>query len=150
MARSREAKLSPRRVKSKLRAVQATELRCSGLTFPQIAQQLGYKSPQATYAAVKRTLDAAINQAAEEERKVDLLRLEKAIWSIWPKVIIGDIPAGSLLDRHLERRAKLLGLDAPTQVKVDLYAIVRRMAEAEGLDPEEAIREAETILQRAK
>jgi hypothetical protein len=47
----------------------------------------------------------------------------------------------------IDRRIKLLGLDAP--VKVDVEARVRQMAMDLGIDPDEAIREAEKIFEEA-
>jgi hypothetical protein len=48
----------------------------------------------------------------------------------------------------IERRCKLLGLDSP--IKIDISAQVRALAEAAGLDPEEAVAEAHLVLQEMK
>jgi hypothetical protein len=44
----------------------------------------------------------------------------------------------------IDRRCKLLGLDAPT--KVDIEMEVRQMAERAGMDPDEAVAEVERML----
>jgi hypothetical protein len=49
----------------------------------------------------------------------------------------------NLLLKALQQERELLGLDAPT--KVDIEHTIRQMAEAEGLDPDEAVKEAERI-----
>ena len=46
----------------------------------------------------------------------------------------------------MARRAKLLGLDEPR--RVDITAIIEKAAAEAGVDPEEALREAEEIIRR--
>ena len=67
-----------------------------------------------------------------------------AISALWPNVLAGKYGAIERLMQVLERRAKLLGLDAP--VKVDIEHRIRAIAAEAGLDPEEAVREAQRIV----
>lgn len=48
----------------------------------------------------------------------------------------------------MDRRSKMLGLDAP--LKVDVTARIRAMAEAAGFDPDEAIEEAARVIAEAR
>ena len=48
----------------------------------------------------------------------------------------------------MDRRAKLLGLDAPQ--KVDHEHRIRMLAEANGFDPDEAVEEARRVLREAR
>lgn len=50
--------------------------------------------------------------------------------------------------RSLQQEAQLLGLDEPAKIDIGVY--VRRMAEEMGLDPDEAMREAERVLREAR
>jgi len=40
-------------------------------------------------------------------------RIDRALNAIWPKVVNGDFKAIGVMDRLMQRRAKLLGLDKP-------------------------------------
>jgi len=87
----------------------------AGVSFDQIAKQLGYASRAGAYMAAK----AALNRVPEPEvklfRALNLERLNKARLGIWPRVIKGDEKA---IDREIhiqEREAKYLGLDAPAK-----------------------------------
>lgn len=89
----------------------ALKLRLSGATFAQIAVGTGYKSPQAAQYAVESILRQTLRKPAEEERTLDLERLDVMLFAIWARVLLGD---GAAIDRALgilARRAKLLGLD---------------------------------------
>lgn len=52
------------------------------------------------------------------------------------------------VERVLDQRARLLGLYAPNQLDVELK--IRQIAESEGLDPDEAVAEAQRITQEYK
>lgn len=56
------------------------------------------------------------SELAEEYRAVHLERLEQMIRVLQEKVDGGDLGAHAQLRAHLEREAKLLGLDSPEQV----------------------------------
>ena len=95
----------------------ALALRISGKPFAAIGKELGVSGPQA-FRYVKRSLAelAAREQGlAEQQRQLDLARLDKALTGVMPKAEAGDSKAVLALCRLLERRSKLLGLDAPVR-----------------------------------
>ena len=53
---------------------------------------------------------------ADDYRGLHLARLERTLRAIWPRVLNGDLLAIDRALRILEREARLLGLDAPTQI----------------------------------
>ena len=59
----------------------------------------------------------------------------------------GAINATRTVLSIMDRRAKLLGLDAPQ--RIDLTGWIREMAIAEGLDPDQTVRDAESIVRRS-
>jgi hypothetical protein len=121
MARNKN-QTSPQTTAAKLKAAKALELRMEGKTFEAIAEELGYAGKQGAYDAVKRSLDAVTREPAEELIKLDLERLD-ALWGIqYLNAQAGDVQAMSACMKIMERRAKLLGLDAP--VKSDIKAEV--------------------------
>lgn len=97
----------------------------AGATYAQIATAMQWRSPQAAWDAVQRALTEEENRSAEartEYRKLDNARLERIIRAWWPKALdVQNDPvladkATTHVVRLLERRARLLGLDAPQQV----------------------------------
>ena len=112
------AKTSPETAAAKVRAAQALKLRMEGHTFEAIGQALGYSGKQGAYAAVKTSLDAITREPAEELIKLDLERLD-VLWQIqYINAQVGDVQAMAACMKIMERRAKLLGLDAPAKQEV--------------------------------
>lgn len=84
----------------------------------------------------------ALDEVAAEE----LQRLKAAEKAIWTNVVRGDLRALFGFLKIQERRAKLLGLDAPEQVDILLRTEAKRIAEHFGLTTEEVLGEADRIL----
>jgi len=117
-----------RRAASKERREHALRLRIGGMTFQQIGNQLGITF-QSAHALVVHALDDLSKKCAENAeqlRGIELQRLDVAQAAIWGKVINGDTVAITCLLRILERRARLLGLDAP--VKQDVTSLGDRLS----------------------
>ena len=117
MARNKN-KTSPSTIDAKVRAAKALELRMEGMKFDDIANELGYNSKQAAFDAVSRELQAITREPAEEVLRLDLERLDR-MWGIhYLNAQAGDAIALSSCMRIMERRARLLGLDAPSKNEV--------------------------------
>ena len=129
------------------RGLKALDLRLSGASYRQIGQQLGVSHVQA-FRDVHHMLREVASEPAEEVRKAELARLDKLMRAHWPAAIEGDTKATAMVLQIMDRRARYLGLDAPQ--KIDLTASIRAMAEREGIDPDQAVRDAEEIVRRAK
>lgn len=131
-----------RNAETAARDAEAARLRSRGLTYRQIAEQLGMAGPGKAHEAVKRVLAETVADAAEDLRKVELERLDQ-MYRAALKVLEADHyavshgkvvyledgsepladngPVLQAIDRLLkiqERRAKLLGLDAPSKTNV--------------------------------
>jgi|TARA_Y100000310_G_C20604656_1_gene774876 hypothetical protein len=107
-------------LKVRERQQQAVELRKAGATTKQIANQLGYASPAGAYKAIMRELEATANaqsEGTEAVRQLEIQRLDQMLFPIWQQVISGDVQAITTALRIQERRANLLGLDAPKQIE---------------------------------
>lgn len=105
-------KTSPITAAARAKAAHAMKLRMEGKTFDAIAQEAGYNSKQAAYDAVKRSLREIIREPAEELIRLDLERLD-VLWQIqYVTAQAGDVQAMAACMKIMERRAKLLGLDA--------------------------------------
>lgn len=113
-------KSQPRTVDAVEWQARAVELRTQGWTYQRIADACGV-SVSAAHQAVVRYLEetrAVSREAAEEVRRLELDRLDRMLASIGPKAEDGDLAAADRVLRIQERRAKLLGIDAPTSAIV--------------------------------
>lgn len=100
---------------------QALELRRAGHGYEVIAQKLGigkssaYRMVDAAMAGARAQIAASVDELRAEE----ITRLDGMLAKLWPKVT--DNPDVSVIDRIIkigERRAKLLGLDAPVRTSI--------------------------------
>ena len=96
----------------------ALALRRGGATFAGIATKLNI--PKST---AHKAVSTAIAILREENRELALElmtleanRLDALQMGVWSDAVKGDIPAINAVLKIMERRAKLLGLDAPTKV----------------------------------
>lgn len=93
----------------------AMELRLKGLTYEEIAKQVGYKNRKGAHNAVKRNLEHYLKEPTEELRATEVARLDAALDAIWTRCLNGHLASIGVALRIMERRATLLGLDAPKE-----------------------------------
>lgn len=106
---------SAERVIAKEREAQAFELRKSGANYRQIGDHLGV-TPQAAHKMVKRVMAMLAKLAkedAEAVRQMELDRLDAMLMGLWPKARKGNEGAVDRVIRIMQRRADMLGIDAP-------------------------------------
>lgn len=106
-------KLDPER---KERIRKAIELRKGGATYQQIANQLGYSDRGSAYNAVKGELNKLNRESATQLRDLEVGRLDAMLLGIWQQAKNSDLPSIDRVLKIMDRRAKLLGLDAAQQV----------------------------------
>ena len=102
------------------REVKVLELRRAGLTWQKIAVEVGYADPTGAYAAYKRAVKRVLQEPAEEVRQQEIDRLDRLQVAVWPRAMKGDDRAINTILRLMERRAKLLGLDAAQKVQAEV------------------------------
>lgn len=121
------------------RDAEACRLRMRGSTYEQIAQQLGYSHRDLARRAVQRALTAVVSEPAAELRQLELIRLDELWrrgWAVLDREhhlvqagrVVRDAAGSPVPDWHpvlraidsllrvMDRRARLLGLDAPVRV----------------------------------
>lgn len=103
------------------RQLQAVELRKSGLSYREIGKRLDCSHEQA-----RRDIESELKRLAseradktEELRQLELERLDMLLKGLWPMAAVGNTGAVMSWLKVSERRAKLLGLDAPTHLQID-------------------------------
>ena len=95
------------------RARMALDLRKSGASYDAIARQCGYANRSGAYQAIQRELQRTMQQPADDLRTLELLRLDDLYRAMAPKALQGDTWSVDRCLKIMERRAALLGLDAP-------------------------------------
>ena len=95
------------------RQLQALELRKAGVSYEAIAASLGYRDRSGAYRAVTAALKLTLREPAEELRTLELERLDAMLLALWRRVQAGDEKTVDRVLHIMERRARLLGLDAP-------------------------------------
>lgn len=96
----------------------ALELRRMGFGFQEIANQIGC-SLGAAHGYVKSALVDAMGQIeahSVEIRAEEISRLDGMLRGLWPDARKGNHGAVDRVLKIMERRAKLLGLDAPAKI----------------------------------
>jgi hypothetical protein len=97
------------------------ELRVQGLTFEQIAQEVGFSGPSGAWQAYKRIRERLIFEPLEELRQLELMRLDAVQHALWDRAIEGDLPAANCVLKIMDLRAKLVGLYKPERVELSKW-----------------------------
>jgi hypothetical protein len=111
---------------------QVLELRRAGATFDDIAVRLGFANKSGAWQAYKRALDRTLVDAgADELRAIEADRLDRLQQRVWVLALGGDLPAVNVMLRIMERRARLLGLDAPVKQELRVEQVDPTSIDAE-------------------
>ena len=112
-----ESKTSKRKIVAAERAEKALELRKSGATYERIGNALGVSTSTAQRLAVDalRLVIERGMEGADELRQLEVERLDAMLLSVWRSVRNGHLGAIDRCIKIMERRARLLGLDAPAR-----------------------------------
>jgi len=116
----RQPKTASRRVRAALRRQQAVQMRLAGASYQQIADKLEC-TPSAAYKMVAKAMRDADNktgEAAEMLRGLELARLDALMLAAWKQAVSGHLGAIDRVLRIMDRRARYVGLDAPSRLDV--------------------------------
>jgi transposase-like protein len=97
----------------------AYEMKIRGMTYRQIAKEIGV-SPKTAHKYVNDALEeyiAATAESVEILRTIELQKLDELESVLLPLALKGDLQAADRVLKIQERRAKLLGLEAPQKVE---------------------------------
>ena len=115
MSRTPE-KAKPVRVRNRAQVLQAIDLRTAHCSYDQIGKSMGISKTRAyeLVMAGMADLDASVKEAAEVLRAIEVRRCDALAMKLWPQS--GNPRVTDSILRVMERRARLLGLDAPQKV----------------------------------
>jgi len=120
VSKKAESKESPRRLKPSARQAAAMELKLAGKSYRTIARKLGFRGPSGAHKAVAAYLRKTLTAPSDELRRIELERLDRLQVVAWKRVTVtADLKAISTVLKIMERRAKLLGLDAPQAFTIE-------------------------------
>jgi hypothetical protein len=138
-SRAQQAKTAERRRS-------AIAMALAGADWDTIADRLGYASKGAAHTDVTRAMEKAAAEATRDAdvlRHIELARIARMQVAYWPRALGGRPPEGGavlppdpdaakVVQWCIDRRCKLLGLDAPTRHEVvTLGAIEAAIAQLE-------------------
>lgn len=118
------------------RHMEALRLRILGEPYDAIAQQLGFASRSGAHRAVMSALAKTLREPAEELRTLELERLDTLMRPLMERAKEGSQTAVDRILRIMERRAKLLGLDAPEKREITGADGVPLVIAIGGVNPE--------------
>jgi hypothetical protein len=104
----------------------ALALWTAGATYGDIAAQFGFRTPNVAAMAIERALSENVDDTQDRSklRRRMSLTLDRLLRAVMPKAINAEnpeqLPAVRVALTVVERYAKLNGLDAPTQVDVNM------------------------------
>jgi hypothetical protein len=126
MPRNRPPKVNPDTIEAQKRVVKALEYRAMGLTYKQIADKPWPGGPGGTMyggdrhncrRAIVAAYEETIKEPADEVRQMEIQRLDMMLMGLAAKGMFkGNVQAVNAGLNVAARRAKLLGLDAPTEI----------------------------------
>jgi hypothetical protein len=98
---------------------QVVSLRRQGMTWQEIASAVGYASPSGASDAYARASRRVVAEDVESLRLLESERLDYLHASHWEKALEGDIKSTEIILKVMDRRSRLLGLDAPARKQVE-------------------------------
>lgn len=117
-ARTRgSGRLSAAAIAVEKRRREALEYRIQGYGFQAIGNALGISTTRA-FQLVSEGLSELTREPAERLREIEAERLDMMTTAFFPNAVQGDLGAAAVVLKIMERRAKLLGLDAPARHEV--------------------------------
>ncbi len=93
------------------RRSEAVRLKAAGLTYEQVAHELGYANRGTVHRIVQQALQAREVESVDELRYLELARLDAVQAALWPRAMAGEPSAALAVLRILDQRVRLLGLE---------------------------------------
>ena len=118
-----QAKTNKTHIKARQREQQAVTLRLAGQTYQAISDVMGV-TKGGVYKMVKNSMERTIkhtDESVEILKEIELHRLDRLYARMFPLAEQGSMGAVDRCLKIMERRARLLGLDAPVKTDFSLH-----------------------------
>lgn len=106
-------RVTPMAIAQTRKRARALDLRLQGWSYREIAAELGWSSSKNSYYNVMKALDDTIAEPSAQVRAMELARLDVAMRPFMMRAAEGDADALNSVLKIMDRRTRLLGLDAP-------------------------------------
>lgn len=93
------------------RRLKAVQMVAEGLSYRQVADELGYANKGTVHRLVREALAKQEQALVEDELARALVRLDQLLKAVWAKAMAGDVEAGKQAVDIIMRKARLLQLD---------------------------------------
>lgn len=117
------------------------QLRLQGLSLRQIGAKVGLSHPS-VHDILQTGYQERIYPKVDEQRALELERLDTWLCKLQPGIDQGDDKAIATALRISERRARLVGMDAPTRVHAEVTEVTQQDLELQEMLREAQAREA--------
>ena len=142
---------SEKRITTAQRRADALRLRAAGASYRAIGETLNVSTTR-SWELVDEALREHVAEGVAALRELECRRLDQLQMACWPAAMRGIPRHIDSVLRVMQRRSRLLGLDAPREVAITGDRILRASVEAAaadlGLNPAEVMAEAEALLRR--
>ena len=102
------------------RELAVVELRREGKTWQQIADAVKYATPMGAWKAYQRACQRTLQEPTDEARRIELDRLDALQRTYWEPAVEGNLRAADFVLRVIDRRARILGIDAPQKIQAEV------------------------------
>jgi hypothetical protein len=109
MARTRRGRHRDRALAS-WRRTRALELRAAGMTYEQIAHEVGYANKGTAHAVIHQALEEREAASVDQLRYLELDRLNAMQVALWRDAVAGKVTAVDAIVKIIDARCRLLGL----------------------------------------
>lgn len=113
----KDSKTTPRAISIAKRRGEALAYRLQGFSFKAIGEAMNV-SMQRAHSLVEQALKSTLHDPADEVRNLELVRLDELLIGSFAAARSGDALAVDRVLKIMDRRAKMLGLDAPQSLEV--------------------------------
>lgn len=136
-----KAERDKRRLATAERRARILELRIRGQSLARIAKTVGI-SVQSVHRHISKAIDRRARELASELLEVELMRLDEMQEGLWLDATTGEWRSVEAVLQIMARRAKLLGLDAPTKTTTEVSgpgggAVALTVTDLEAMSDEE-------------
>ncbi len=148
------SKTTARKVAGAHKQVLAARLRMYGYEYGEIAERVGYSDSQAAYEAVRMAMAKMPQEPVEELKHLELTRLNRLLERAWQRMEklyklngneirpksrgVDPMDPIPVILKIMDRRAKLMGLDAPQRFSI-LMDEAQRISDETGIPLEQVL-----------